>query len=172
MSAEINRKIQNLVSVGTVIDVNPADATMRLQIDENETDWLPIPTICAGVVSVWRCPSIGEQFQVSSQSGELSNGLPTISYFSENNPAPSKNKDEVVIQMGKEISFLFNIETGEATLKTKKLTVDAQETIFNGSIHATQNISSDQDVTAGSISLKNHKTTGVKGGSEISGNPQ
>jgi hypothetical protein len=47
-----------------------------------------------------------------------------------------------------------------------------EQTIFTGTVHANDVISSDKDVTAGSISLKNHKTTGVRSGNEVAGVPQ
>jgi len=40
-----------------------------------------------------------------------------------------------------------------------------------GTLHVTKDITTDADVTAGNISLKKHKTSGVQGGSANSGVP-
>jgi len=45
--------------------------------------------MAADVVKFWRCPSIGEQFSVNAQDGELTNAAPQISLFSEQ---PYKNQ--------------------------------------------------------------------------------
>jgi phage baseplate assembly protein V len=182
MSNQLLRQFQNLSSIGTVIAVDASAWKIRLKIDENETDWIPIPTVAAGVVKIWRCPSIGEQFSVSAQGGELTNSVPQISLFSEDFPPPSVDPDEVYIQLG-EHSFVVNVASGEAIFKLSKCTFDIPETEFTGQvkilekldvtqgIHAQQDITSDTDVIAQNISLTTHKTLGVKGGTDTSGGP-
>lgn len=176
MSSQLLRQFQNLSSIGTVIAVDASAWKIRLKIDENETDWIPIPTMAAGVVKMWRCPSIGEQFSVSAQGGELTSAVPQISLFSEEFPPPSTDPDEVYIQLG-EHSFVVNVASGEAVFKLNKCTFDVPETVFTGTVHAEKAISSNADITsdtdviAQNISLTKHKTSGVKGGSENSGVP-
>lgn len=171
MNAETNRKIQNLATVGTVIAVDPANAKMRLQVDDNQTDWLPIPAMASGNVRVWNCPTIGQQFSMIAQGGELSNGLPVASYYSDSNNAPSDNPDHVHIEIG-DAKIIVDSATGEATFKVKKLTVDAEETIFKGKVSAEQEIVSEKEVTAKNINLTTHIHIGVESGSSTSGNPQ
>lgn len=182
MSNQLLRQFQNLSSIGTVIAVDASAWKIRLKIDENETDWLPIPTMAAGVVKIWRCPSLGEQFSVTAQGGELTSAVPQISLFSEEFPPPSTHPDEVYIQLGDHF-FMVNVASGEAVFKLNKCTFDVPETEFTGQvniaqnlavtqgIHAKQDITSDTDVIAQNISLTKHKTLGVKGGSDTSGVP-
>lgn len=182
MSSQLLRQFQNLSCIGTVIAVDSSAWKIRLRIDENETDWIPIPTMAAGVVKVWRCPSLGEQFSVSAQGGELTNAIPQISLFSEKYPPPSTDPAEVHVQLG-EHYFVINVSSGEAVFKLKKCTFDVAETEFTGQVHIMQNltvsqgihaqakISSEIDVIAQDISLTQHKTSGVKSGSEDSGVP-
>ena len=66
--SEQQRRLHNIATIGTVFDVNPDDQTMRLDVGDNQTDWLPIPALAAGQVRVWRCPSVGEQFLLVSPS--------------------------------------------------------------------------------------------------------
>lgn len=158
------RQFQNIAGIGTVIAVDASIGKIRLKIDENETDWIPIPTIAAGVVKFWRCPSIGEQFSISAQGGELTSAIPQISLFSDDNPPPTDNPDEVFIQLG-EHSFVVNVATGEANFKLSKCTFDVPETIFKGKVHAQQDITSDTDVKAADVSLVQHPHGGVMSGS-------
>lgn len=176
MSSQLLRQFQNLSSIGYVIAVDASAWKIRLKIDENETDWIPIPTMAAGVVKIWRCPSLGEQFSVSAQGGELTSAVPQISLFSEEFPPPSTDPDEVYIQLGEHF-FVVNVASGEAIFKLNKCTFDVPETVFTGTVHAEKAISSNADITsdtdviAQNISLTKHKTSGVKGGSENSGVP-
>lgn len=152
-----------MAGIGTVIAVDASVGKMRLKIDENETDWIPIPTIAAGVVKFWRCPSLGEQFSVTAQGGELTAAVPQVSLFSENNPPPTDDPNEVYIQLG-EHSIVVNVTTGEANFKLSKCIFDVPETIFKGTVHAEQEITSDIDVIAANISLIKHPHGNVLNG--------
>ncbi|WP_228200173.1 phage baseplate assembly protein V [Acinetobacter tianfuensis] len=163
MNNQILRQFQNLASIGTVIAVDASAWKMRLQIDENETDWIPIPAMAAGAVTIWRCPSLGEQFSVAAQGGELTSAIPQVSIFSEAFPPPSTDPNEVFVQLG-EHAFSVNILSGEALFKLKKCTFDVPETIFKGTVHAEETISSDEDVTAKEISLVKHLHPNVMNG--------
>ena len=171
MNNQLLRQFQNLVCIGTVIAVDASAWKMRLKIDENETDWIPIPTMAAGIVKIWRCPSLGEQFSVSAQGGELTSAVPQISLFSETFPPPSTDTNEVFVQIG-EYFFKVNITSGEAFFKLSKCTFDVAETVFTGTLHAEKAISSDVDVKAKTISLVGHKHLKVQSGNSVSGEPQ
>lgn len=163
MSNQLLRQFQNLASIGTVIAVDASAWKIRLKIDENETDWLPIPTMAAGVVKIWRCPSLGEQFSVTAQGGELTSAVPQISLFSEEFPPPSTDPNEIFVQLGKH-TFSVNIQSGEALFKLNKCTFDVPETVFTGTLHADKAISSDADITAKEISLVKHLHPDVMNG--------
>ena len=45
--SEQQRRLHNIATIGTVFDVNPDDQTMRLDVGDNQTDWLPIPALAA-----------------------------------------------------------------------------------------------------------------------------
>ena len=171
MTNQLLRQFQNLSSIGTVIAIDASAWKIRLKIDENETDWIPIPTMAAGVVKIWRCPSLGEQFSVSAQGGELTSAIPQISLFSENFPPPSTDPNEVFVQIGEHF-FNVNIESGEALFKLNKCTFDVPETVFTGTVHAEKAISSAEDVKAKTISLVEHGHLNVQNGNGVSGAPK
>lgn len=171
-NAQHSRQIDNLGTLGTVIAVDATKGMLRLKIDENETDWIYFSAVAAGAVKVWRCPSIGEQFSVMSQGGELCNAVPIAALYSEANPPPSTDPDEILIQLPDGNFISINTQKHEAVFKLNKATFDIPEVLFTGTVHADKDISSSLDVKAGSISLKTHKTSGVRSGSDVSGVPQ
>ncbi|MFW1689418.1 phage baseplate assembly protein V [Acinetobacter ursingii] len=63
-----------------------------------------------------------------------------------------------------------NVQTNGSTAMTGNNTVGGSQ-LVQGSSHSTGDFSTDADVKAGNISLKTHKTSGVKSGGENSGVP-
>lgn len=63
-----------------------------------------------------------------------------------------------------------NVQVNGSTAMTGNNTVGGSQ-LVQGSSHSTGNFSTEADVTAGAISLKLHKTSGVKSGGETSGEP-
>ena len=176
MSNQLNRQFQNMAGIGTVIAVDASIGKIRLKVGDNETDWISIPAIAAGIVKIWRCPSIGEQFSLTAQGGELINSVAQTALWSEENPPPSQNPDEVFIQLG-DHNIIVNVAKGEAHFSLQKCIFDVAETIFTGKVKVEKTLDADgkitsaDDVVAQAISLTKHKTLGVRAGSDQSGVP-
>lgn len=185
MNAEHQRRLHNIATIGTVIDIDADKALMRLAVGDNETDWVNIPSIAAGAISVWRCPSIGEQYLLVSPSGDLANAIPVISLYSEHNPSPSTDPNEIRIRYNDTdfcsidvVKSQLTIHISEAVIKSKtSIVLDTPETRMTGSlqvdkgIHADGAIKSDDEVYAKEIKLGNHGHRNVKSGSDTSGDP-
>lgn len=175
MTAEDQRKLHNIATIGTVFEIK--DDTMRLDVGDNQTDYLPIPALYAGQVSVWRCPSIGEQFLLVSPSGDLANAIPVMPIYSDQFPAPSHDPNEIRIRYN-DTDFL-SIKTTDS-----QLTLKMSEINFDGDLNVTGNVDvgknvlvggdihSIGDTVAGNISLKNHKHGRVQSGKSNTGEPQ
>lgn len=176
--SEQQRRLNNLATIGTVFAVNPDDQTMRLDVGDNQTDWLPIPAIFAGKVSVWRCPSIGEQFLLISPSGELANAIPVLSLYCNQHTSPSHDPNEIRIRYND--SDFLSIKTADSglTLKINDVLFDVSRTTLtgdltvNGNVKVDGNIHSDGDTVAGSISLQSHTHGNVQSGRSNTGAPQ
>lgn len=168
MSAETQRKLHNIASIGTVIAVDTATQSARFAIGELSTDWLPIPTVAAGAVSVWRCPSIGEQFLLVAPSGDLANAIPTVALFSEHYPAPSDHQGEIVIRFNERDLLSIDTTTGiiNLTATTVNLNTDVNIT---GNLLVSGQIKALQDVLANHISLQKHRHAGVQAGTSATG---
>lgn len=176
--SEQQRRLHNIATIGTVFDVNPDDQTMRLDVGDNQTDWLPIPALAAGQVRVWRCPSVGEQFLLVSPSGELANAIPVLSLYSNPHPSPSNDPNEIRVRYNDTDFLSVNTQDSQLILKINDVIFDVNSTTLtgnlavNGNVQVDGNIHSNGDTVAGSISLQKHKHGGVMGGNSTTGAPQ
>lgn len=176
--SEQQRRLHNIATIGTVFDVNPDDQTMRLNVGDNQTDYLPIPALAAGKVSVWRCPSVGEQFLLVSPSGDLANAIPVLSLYSGNNPSPSSDPNEIRVRFNDSDFLSIKTQESQMTLKITNALFDIEDTTFSGNVTINKKlqvddaIHADNDIVAGSISLQKHPHGNVKSGDSKTGAPQ
>lgn len=185
MNAEDQRRLHNILTIGTVTEIDADQALMRLAVGDNETDWINIPAIAAGSISAWRCPSIGEQYLLGSPSGELANAIPIISIYSDQHPSPSTNPDEIRIRYNDTDFCSIDVANSQLTMhisetliKSKtSVVLDTPNTRMTGSlqvdkgIHAKEAIKSDDEVYAKDIKLSKHGHKNVENGSGTSGDP-
>lgn len=186
MNAETQRRLHNIATIGTVTQIDADNALMRLAVGDNETDWVNIPTIAAGQVRVWRCPSIGEQYLLVSPSGELANAIPVMSLYSDHNPSPSTNPNEIRIRYNDTDFCSIDVANSQLTMHISKITNQAATSIVwdtptatvtgdlqvDGSIHCGKSITAANEVTASGIDLTTHTHGGVKSGASSTGQPQ
>ena len=186
MNAEHQRRLHNIATIGTVIEIDADAALMRLAVGDNETDWLSIPTIAAGMVSVWRCPSISEQFLLVSPSGELANAIPVVSLYSDHNPSPSTDPNEIRIRYNDTDFCSIDVVNSQLTMHVSQITNQAATNIVwdtpsatltgdlqvNGSIDCGKSITAAEEVTANGIKLTAHTHSGVESGGSSTGQPQ
>ena len=186
MNAEHQRRLHNIATIGTVIEIDADAALMRLAVGDNQTDWLSIPTIAAGMVSVWRCPTIGEQYLLVSPSGELANAIPVVSLYSDHNPSPSTDPNEIRIRYNDTDFCSIDVVNSQLTMHVSQITNQAATNIVwdtpsatltgdlqvNGSIDCGKSITAAEEVTANGIKLTAHTHSGVESGGSSTGQPQ
>lgn len=176
MNAETQRRLHNIATIGTVSQIDTERAMMRLQVGEILTDWLAMPAMFAGRVSVWRTPSVGEQFLLISPSGDLGGAIPVISLYSNHFPAPSDDPDKLVIRFNDTDTLTVHSTDSTLHLHIDRTTLDTDVHItgnlsVDGKIHAKDDITTDADVKA-RVSLNDHTHGGVQGGRGSTGVPQ
>lgn len=207
MSADIQRRLENLIRLGQIKTVTAAKPymTVTVQIDEITTAPIRYLNLRAGNDKTWDPPSIGEEVLVLSPCGVLEIGIAVGGLNNADNPALSTdlNKNIRMFSDGCLISYDTQSHALEAILPsggtavltaTGGVTINADTTIngnlqingstamtgnntvggsqmVQGSSHSTGHFSTDADVTAGPISLKTHKTSGVKSGGDTSAEP-
>lgn len=186
MNAEHQRRLHNIATIGTVIEIDADAALMRLAVGDNQTDWLSIPTIAAGMVSVWRCPTIGEQYLLVSPSGELANAIPVISLYSDRNPSPSTDPNEIRIRYNDTDFCSIDVANSQLTMHISQIANQAATSIVwdtpsatltgnlqvDGSVNCGKSITAATEVTANGINLTTHTHGGVKSGGSSTGQPQ
>lgn len=226
MSAELHRRLENLIRFGTIKAIYPAKpfTTVTVTIGEITTAKLRFLTLRAGKTKTWDPPTIGEEVMVLSPSGVLEMGVAIAGFNNQDNPSPSDNLDKTIrvfedgcilaydvsshhlsaiLPPGGTVELTAdggvtvnanggvtvnandgltinavsggtthngNLTVNGSTVTTGNSTVQGSQ-LVQGSSHSTGQFSTEADVTAGDISLKSHKTSGVKSGSEISGEP-
>ena len=186
MNAEHQRRLHNIATIGTIIEIDADAALMRLAVGDNETDWLSIPTIAAGMISVWRCPSISEQFLLVSPSGELANAIPVVSLYSDHNPSPSTDPNEIRIRYNDTDFCSIDVVNSQLTMHVSQIINQAATSIVwdtpsatltgdlqvSGSINCGKSITAAEEVTANGINLTAHTHSGVESGGSSTGQPQ
>jgi len=105
--SEIDRKLANLIRVGTVKEADYKKARVRIQIGKILTDWLPWVTSRAGQDRNWSAPSVGEQVVLLSPSGEMAQGVVVPAIYQQKHPAPSDKETDIafVFQDGSKVLY-------------------------------------------------------------------
>jgi phage baseplate assembly protein V len=99
--SEVERRLLNMVRVGTITAVDPANGRARVTFGgETESAWLPFTGGRVGGAKVWTPPTVGEQVVVMSPSGDTAQGIISGSIASDSNPAPSGDGGAVVLKLG------------------------------------------------------------------------
>lgn len=129
-NAELNRRIENLIRLGTIAEVDHAAALCRVESGGLLTDWLPWFERRAGATREWNPPTVGEQVMVLSPSGVLDGGLVLLGLFSTAHAAPSHSPDEHVIDYPDGARIAYNHASGALTVTgIKTALVQASESV-------------------------------------------
>lgn len=164
---ELERRIANLIRIGTVKSVE--GRTAKVQIGAIETPNLLFLTMRASQDKTWWAPGIGEQVLVLSPDGEIANGVILPSLYQDAFQPPSTDVDLAVFEFsdGAIISYdraahhlRFALPDGATTELVSDggieftgpmtLNGDLQHNGSNtttGTIHAQESISSDAEVS-------------------------
>ncbi|NBJ32236.1 phage baseplate assembly protein V [Serratia fonticola] len=128
--AEIKRLLANIIRLGTISEVDTVHGLCRVQIGQNETDWLNWLTLRAGRVRFWSAPSVGEQVIILSISGDFTTAFVLPAVFSDQNPAPSSSADAVRMEFPDGAAIEYEPETGALTATgIKTAIIQASESI-------------------------------------------
>jgi phage baseplate assembly protein V len=125
--SEVDRKLANLIRLGTVKEADYRKARVRIQMGKLLTDWLPWVTSRAGQDSSWSAPSVGEQVVLLSPCGDMGQGVVLPAIYQQKHPAPSAQETEatVLFQDGSQLTYdkkthhftVMLISEGTLTLK-------------------------------------------------------
>jgi phage baseplate assembly protein gpV len=155
--ADLERRISALMRHGTVQEVDPAKALVRLSYGTGSdgqpflSPWVPYAQI-AGALKVHTPPSVGQQMTTVSPNGDFQQAVALPMHWSNQNESPSSAGDEHVLTFGG-----FTI-----TLTSDKLTVSGPQIVLDGDVdlggeggqlvHRKGDKDSDNDTAVGSAS--------------------
>lgn len=141
--AELARRLDNLVRLGTVAAVDHGNARCRVQLGALLTQWLPWHSIRAGNTRTWSPPTVGEQVMVFSPSGEIAAGIVLTGIYTESHDQPSSSADDHVIAFPDGARISYDHATGHlqvsgiktATVQASEhVTVDCPENTITGNV--------------------------------------
>lgn len=127
-TADLMRRVANVVRLGTIVAADYATAKARVKIGELTTDWLPWMTLRAGGDVTWWAPEVDEQVLVLSPSGELTQGVILAALYQTSIPAngdrPTLHRttyaDGAVIEYDREAHVLRATIPGDAVVTAEK----------------------------------------------------
>jgi phage baseplate assembly protein V len=179
----------DLVNFGTIAEVDLARGLVRVDTGDVASDWVRFSTGRAGATRIWSPPTVGEQVALFAPSGDLAGAFAIGGFHSDEHP-PAGDSSRELIQFvdGAVIAYDPEGHALEAHLPDGAtvsiiaaggVTIDASDGGFSikgdvtieGELHATGDIGSEADVLAGTVSLKDHRHSGVQAGGGISGVP-
>jgi phage baseplate assembly protein V len=94
--AELSRRLENLIRIGTVAEVDHANALVRVDTGGLRTAWLPWFEHRAGNTRSWDPFTVGEQVMILSPSGEPAAGIVLAGIYQTAHGAPSASASEHV----------------------------------------------------------------------------
>jgi phage baseplate assembly protein V len=140
--SELDRRLGNLVRMGTITELDQANARVKVDLGDSTTEWLPWVTARAGATRTWSAPRPGEQVMVLAPSGELAQGVVLPSIFQDAHPAPSNTQDVEHTEYPDGTTVDYNSATNTLTV-----TVAAAGNVVINCKHATVNADQDATVT-------------------------
>lgn len=149
--AELFRRVNNLMRIGKVVEVDYTSARARVQIGKNTTDFLPwlVPS-----TATWFPLKSGEQVVVLSPNGDLGMAVILPALYQTEKPAPSKDDAKIVVIA--DIEQTGN-KTMTGTLHADKDISTASNINADAKITAKGDISASGEVTGKGVALSAHK---------------
>lgn len=91
---DLARRLEGMVRIGTVEELDEAAARVRVRVGEMLTNWLPWGVQRAGADADWHCPEPGEQVLIVAPDGELAQAVAVCSLYQDKHPAPASTREK------------------------------------------------------------------------------
>ena len=129
--AELERRLQNQRRTGTIESVDAAKGTARVRLNEDKdgkpylTAEIPWKMPAMGATKINIPPSVGQQVDVVSENGDMTDAVIDNAVRSNANALPAAEPGQTVIETG---STRFFLSPGECRIKAAKI-------VFEGDVH-------------------------------------
>ena len=153
MNKELERRLNNIIQVGTVVEIDKSKALARVNVLGRVTDFLPVKMIGNSFVKVFIPIRVNEQVLVVCPYGNANSGFIIPSIFNVNCKEPSgSNPDTAIIEFnggvridsdGSTVNVIapvnVNVTAATATI-TAANTIITSETANNGNVTINGNL--------------------------------
>lgn len=127
---DLERVGRNRKRTGTIKELDLAKGLARVEFEDGYAGpWMPWKEVAAGGIKTHIPPTIGEQVDVVSENGELSDGIIDMSTPSNANPRPHDGPEGVITHGDVRIT----IAGGQATVKAPVVLVESPDVRLGGS---------------------------------------
>lgn len=151
-NVELSRRLENLIRIGTIAEIDHASARCRIESGRLLTDWLPWFAHRAGNTRTWTPPTIGEQVMIFSPSGEPASGIVLTGIYREAHPAPSASPAKHVMDFPDGARITYDHDTGALTvtgIQTATIQAAVAVTLDTPLTHCTGKLTVDDLLTYG-----------------------
>lgn len=152
--ADLERRVQSVRRTGTIEEVDAAKGVARVKLGQDPktgkpylSPWMPWTMPAMGATKINIPPSVGQQVEIVSESGDMTEAIINASLRSNANPQPGAEPGDMVI-----------VNTGKVVFKTPSFHVEAGNyRVDAGSV----------DVAAGKIAYTKSGSGGAKPGAAV-----
>lgn len=142
-TADINRRIENLIRLGTIAEVDHAARKIRVNSGALTTDWLPWPADVGRNYIRWRPLRVGTQVIIACISGDPAQAQIIGTLYTETLTSPSTDPDVDRIEFDDGTALQYNSDThqllidcvGPVLVKSpNNVTLDTPQTNVKGKL--------------------------------------
>lgn len=165
--ADLKRQARNRKRTGTIAEVDHKKGLARVKLSEPDgkpylSGWLPWKEVASGGIKSHIPPTVGEQVDVLSESGDLTDGVIDMSTPSNQNPRPHDGSEAVITKGASKLLIGDNV----ISVQSVEVRLDAENINVNGNLH----VSGDELTHNGVNISSDHVHGGVApGGSDTDG---
>lgn len=159
---EVQRQLANLIRVGKVVELDEANARVKVQASGLTTAWLPWAAARAGTTRTTSMPTVGEQVVVFSPYGDTAQGMVGFSLYQDNHPAASDSKDKHATDYPDGTRVEYNSQTNTYTMTVAgdaKVVINCKEATINAQTSAKVNTQTATVDASTSVTLDTPTTT-------------
>jgi phage baseplate assembly protein gpV len=142
--AELERRVAHKKLTGKVTDVDGERGRVRIDLGRDDdgnvvkSGWMPVQELAAGSLKTSFLPTVGEQVDAVSETGDMTDAYASMSLPSKDNPRPHNKPGEGVFERGPmriemtEDRIILKVGSAKVTIRDGKIVLEASEVHLGG----------------------------------------
>ena len=126
--SELKRRLNNVVKVGVVSEINPEKAKVRIKVGDLHSDWRPWT---ANSKHQWDMPDVGDSAVMISPNGETEKSIIIPSLYNDQNPPPSTDADTICWQIPEDKTFVISVGSSKIEMTAKEIRLKSDNVIID-----------------------------------------